>query len=149
MNANLFRLCPARRRVRQQGFSLAELMVVIVILGLLATIVVPNVVSYLFKANIAVAKSDISQLEQAVESFLIENGGNLPDSLEVLIQPDDNGKTYIRGQTSVPRDPWKNEYVLVPGERNEYMIVSYGKDGVAGGEGDDADITSKTIRERK
>jgi general secretion pathway protein G len=151
MNATLIRTtCPARRRARRQGFSLAELMVVIVILGLLATIVVPNVIGYLFKANIAVAKSDITQIEGAVDSYALENGGKLPESLEVLIQPDENGKTYLKNYTSVPRDPWKNEYVLVPPDgQGDYMIVSYGKDGIPGGEGDDADITSRSIRERR
>jgi len=125
-------------------------MVVIVILGLLATIVVPNVIGYLFKANTAVVKSDITTIENAVDSYAIENGGIYPESLEVLITPDENGKTYIKGYSSVPKDPWKNEYVFVPGDASgDYMIVSYGKDGMPGGEGEDADIDNFTIREGK
>ncbi len=72
------RLHARRPRHDRGGFSLAELMVVIVILGLLATVVVPNVVGYLGKANDAVAKSDLTAIAQAVDAFRVQNGGRLP-----------------------------------------------------------------------
>ncbi len=129
------------------GFSLAELMVVIVILGLLATIVVPNVLSYLGKANTTVVKSDISQITNAIDSYMISNGGKAPESLEILEQPDENGHSFLK---KIPLDPWKNPYVFEPGVGNEpYRVLSYGKDGAPGGEGDAADITNLTILERK
>jgi general secretion pathway protein G len=132
------------------GFSLAELMVVIVILGLLATIVVPNVFSYLSKATVTTAKTDIANLEQAIDSYAINNMGKAPDSIDVLIQPDENGNTYLKGYTEVPLDPWKNPYFYVPPSGNQpYRVGSYGKDGQPGGEGEDADIDNFTIKSRK
>lgn len=129
------------------GFSLAELMVVIVILGLLATIVVPNVLKYLGSANETVVKSDISQIVQAIDSYMIQNGGKGPESLELLEQPDQNGHAYLK---KIPLDPWKNPYVYEPGLGSQpYRVLSYGKDGAPGGEGEDADITNLTILERK
>lgn len=140
---NTLRRTPTRR----SGFSLAELMVVIVILGLLATIVVPNVLGYLAQGNETVVKSDISQISQAIDSYMIANGGKAPDSLEILEQPDDNGHSYLK---KVPLDPWKNPYVYEPPLGNQpYTVLSYGKDGAPGGEGDDADITNIDVLERK
>jgi len=136
---------------RRRGFSLAELMVVIVILGLLATIVATNVFPYIFQANQTVVKSDIVTISTAIDQFTINNGGRLPDSLEVLVTPDENGATYLKDMTAVPLDPWKHEYVYEPGRGSggTYRIISYGKDGQPGGEGDDADIDNYTIREKK
>jgi general secretion pathway protein G len=132
---------------RRSGFSLAELMVVIVILGLLATIVVPNVLGYLAKGNATVVKSDIAQICQAIDSYTINNGGKAPDTLETLEQPDENGHSYLK---KIPNDPWKNPYVYEPPlGSQEYRVLSYGKDGAPGGEGDDADIDNIKIRERK
>ncbi|MCK6446989.1 MAG: type II secretion system major pseudopilin GspG [Planctomycetes bacterium] len=135
------------RRARRAGFSLAELMVVIVILGLLATLVVPNVVGYLFKANSEIVKVDIASLVDGIKQYQINNGGKLPDRLDVLIEPDPNGHRYIDAKT-MPKDPWKNEYQYET-NGSEYRIYSYGKDGMPGGEGEDADIDSDSIRERK
>jgi general secretion pathway protein G len=129
------------------GFSLAELMVVIVILGLLATLVVPNVIGYLFRSQTEIAKVDISNIEQAVKQFQINNGGKLPDNLEQLITPDANGHTFLDGKT-VPKDPWKNPYVYETDGRT-YRILSYGKDGQQGGDGENSDIDNESIKERK
>jgi general secretion pathway protein G len=129
------------------GFSLAELMVVIVILGLLATIVVPNVLGYLGKANTTVVKNDISQISNAIQSYMINNGGKAPDSLDVLEQKDQSGHSYL---VKIPLDPWKNPYVYEPPQGNDsYRVLTYGKDGAPGGEGDDADIDNISILERK
>jgi general secretion pathway protein G len=151
MKMQSLKRAPARAAaLARRGFSLAELMVVIVILGLLATLVVPNVIKYLFQANTAVVKSDISQLVQALNSYAVSNGGVFPDSLDVLVEPDENGKTYLQGYTSVPRDPWKNEYVYEPEQGGQdFRVISYGKDGQPGGEGEDSDIDNITMRERK
>ncbi|MCE9595085.1 MAG: type II secretion system major pseudopilin GspG [Planctomycetes bacterium] len=135
------------RRSSKGGFSLAELMVVIVILGLLATLVVPNVVGYLFKASAEIAKTDIVSLENAIKQYQINNGGKIPDSLNVLIEPDANGNRYL-DQKTLPKDPWKNEYQYET-NGSEYRIYSYGKDGMPGGEGQDADIDNEMVKERK
>jgi general secretion pathway protein G len=134
---------------RQSGFSLAELMVVIVILGLLATLVVPNVMKQLFTANTSIAKQDISALAQAVTNYAIENAGKYPDNLEALITPDENGHSYLSGRTSVPKDPWKNEYVYQPPQSGlPFKVTSYGRDGQPGGDGEDADIDNISMLEK-
>jgi general secretion pathway protein G len=135
------------RHTSRAAFTLAELMVVIVIIGLLATLVVPNVVRKLFVANVAKAKSDIMAIDQAIVGFAIENGGRFPDSLEVLVTPDANGHSFLDRET-VPRDPWNNEYILepAPSGSQKFRVISYGKDGVPGGEGDDADIDNIKIK---
>jgi general secretion pathway protein G len=129
------------------GFSLAELMVVIVIIGLLATLVVPNVVAKLGKANRTKAKADIVALDKAVEDYVIDNNGRYPDSLEQLVQENEHGESYLK-QTSVPKDPWGQTYLYEPpssGSR-KFRVISYGSDGVPGGEGDDADIDNLSIQ---
>ncbi len=126
---------------RQAGFSLAELMVVIVIIGLLVTLVLPNVIQKMAVAQKGVARADITSLEQALSEYAIRNGNRYPDSLDVLIMPDENGYRYIQ-KSKLPLDPWKGEYVYEPPRPGEprVRILSYGKDGAPGGEGDNADI---------
>jgi general secretion pathway protein G len=139
-----------RSRRASRGFSLAELMVVVVILGLLATLVVPNVMKQLFKANRTVAMSDITAIHNALTNYAVENAGKYPDSLEMLVTPDENGNSYLQGRTSVPKDPWKNEYGYEPPSGGRPLrIFSYGKDGQPGGEGDDADIDNISMMEKK
>ncbi len=130
------------------GFSLAELMVVIVILGLIATIVVPNLLGRFGVAQHKKAEIDIAALESAVTTFTIENNGRAPDSLEILVTPDENNNTFLKGYTQVPLDPWKNPYQFEPaGGGRDFRIFSFGKDGQPGGDGDDADIDNFSMRE--
>lgn len=135
-------------RPRRRGFTLAEMMVVIVIIGLLATLVVPNVMQRLGFANRGKAKGDITAIVQALDEYAIANGMKYPDSLEALVTPDVNGETFLK-QTKIPKDPWKNEYLYdppVPGQPRP-RVYTYGKDGQAGGEGNDADIDNVSILE--
>ena len=136
-----------RTPLGRSGFTLAEMMVVIVIIGLLATLVVPNVLQKFATASTGKAKADITAIENALTEYNIANGGKWPDSLEALVTPDVNGYTFLKG-TKVPKDPWGNEYMFDPPEsgRPEPRVYSYGKDGQAGGEGDAADIDNFTIR---
>ena len=137
-----------RNRGKQAGFTLAELMVVIVIIGLLATLVVPNVVRKLIAATRATAESNIATLAGACEDYAVENNGRYPETLEALVTPDDTGKTFLQRET-VPNDPWGNPFVYEPpGGDRKINIISYGKDGVPGGEGDDADITWEQMRNK-
>lgn len=131
----------------EAGFTLAELMVVIVIIGLLATLVVPNVMQKLSKANAAKAKFDITTIANAINSYAVENGGRYPESLEVLVMPDSNGRSAL-DRDSVPSDPWGNPYVFerAPSGSDKYRVISYGKDGQPGGEGDDADLDNIRIK---
>jgi general secretion pathway protein G len=108
------------------------------------------VIAKLGKANLVKAKADITAISDAVTSFAIENGGRFPDSLEVLVTPDPNGHTYLDADV-VPKDPWGNEYVLepAPSGSQKFRVISYGKDGVPGGEGDDADIDNIKIKNQE
>lgn len=128
-----------QRNERRQGFTLAELMVVIVIIGLLATLVTTDVVGFLAGGKTTKARADINAIEQAVDVYYLRNG-QWPDDLEILVQKDDLGNRYLDA-TVVPKDPWKNEYAYVRPEGGDDLdIISYGRDGQPGGEGEDADI---------
>ena len=127
-----------RHSNKRTGFTLAELMVVIVIIGLLVTVVAPNVMQRLTTAKWTKAKADIKVLDEAVESFLMQNQGRMPDSLEDLVQEDINGNTYLK-QTTVPKDPWGYEYQFEQTGSTKYRIWTEGSDGAPGGEGDERD----------
>lgn len=141
MNTNL------HSRRRRAGFTLAEMMVVIVIIGLLATLVVPNVLKKLSDAFGGKVKADIVTISSALDEYAINNSGKYPDSLEALVTPDLNGNTYLR-MTKVPVDPWKNEYQYEPPHppgQPRPRVFTLGKDGQPGGEGDDADLDNEMI----
>ena len=134
------------RRTKSAGFSLAELMVVIVIIGLLLAYVAPNVMKKLRSGQEGRVKIDIMQIESALTDFAVQNGGVYPDSLESLVTPDENGLTYLKA-TTVPLDPWKNEYQYEPpgpGETDP-TVYSFGEDGQRGGDGKARDITNHMI----
>jgi general secretion pathway protein G len=134
----------ARRRA---GFTLAEMMVVIVILGLLATLVVTNVMKNLGQAMGGKVKTDIITIESALDNYAINNSMKYPDSLEPLITPDVNGQAYLQ-LSSIPKDPWKNEYQYEPPGPGQPRprVYTLGKDMQPGGEGDDRDIDNLMIR---
>ena len=138
------------RLAKRAGFSLAELMVVIVIIGLLATLVVPNVIQKLGFANVSAAKADIMAIESACKEYAIRNQMKYPESLQELVLKDESGYSYLEGD-NVPTDPWKNEYLYEPPTSGQQYptITCLGKDGVTGGEGDDRDFTNHMIRNKE
>ena len=123
------------RKKREDGFTLVELMVVIVIIGLLATVVVINVAPATDKAAATKVQADIATLEQGVEMYRL-NRMNYPsgDGLQALVT-----EGFIR---RLPDDPWGNPYRYEAPGRNgaPFSIYSTGADGSEGGEGEDADI---------
>jgi general secretion pathway protein G len=134
------------------GFTLIELMVVIVILGILAGLIVPRIMGRPEEARQMKAKMTIESLETSIRLYKLDNGSypTTEQGLQALIERPDTGnipKKWRDGgyleKRKVPKDPWDNEYVyLSPGVNGEYDIVSYGSDGVPGGEGKDSDINS-------
>jgi general secretion pathway protein G len=91
------------------------------------------------------AELDIVSICQAVDNYTIMNCGRGPASLEVLVTPDQNGKTFLRDRTTIPPDPWNRPYGYEPLSGNrDYRVFSLGKDGQPGGVGDDADIDNFT-----
>lgn len=130
----------ARRRQKtgEQGFTLVELMVVIVILGLLATVVVINVLPASDRAAVTKAKADLATLEQGVEMYRLTNMRypTADEGLQALV-----GGGQVR---RLPDDPWGNPYrYAAPGRSGQpFEIFSLGADGREGGEGSDADISN-------
>jgi len=141
---------PGRRFRDRAGFTLIEIMVVIVILGLLAALVVPKLIGRTEEAKKTQSRVQIKNIENALQLFKLDNGfyPGTDQGLEALVRVPEAGripKNYRKGGyvDRVPKDPWGNPYVYVsPGTHGEYDISSYGADGVAGGEGEDADINS-------
>jgi len=140
----------------QKGFTLIEIMVVIIILGLLAGLVLPKFLGQEEKAKIEVAKTQIRALESALDAFKLDNGfyPTTDQGLDALINIPTTGRIpdkwrpggYLK-PARIPKDPWGHDYVYTaPGNENrEYEIVSYGADGEPGGEGNNADIESWKI----
>jgi general secretion pathway protein G len=132
------------------GFTLIEIMVVIVILGLLAALVVPKLIGRTEEAKKTQSRVQIRSIEQALELFKLDNGffPTTDQGLEALVRMPDSGrspKNYRKGGylDRIPKDPWGSAYVYVsPGSHGDYDISSYGADGAPGGEGEDADINS-------
>ena len=112
-----------------------------------AIFVVPNVLQKYAVASRGKARADLIQIENALKEYSLANGGKYPDTLEALVTPDMNGYTYIKG-TKIPRDPWGNDYLYDPpsSEGGLPIVYTFGKDGQRGGEGDDADIDSLSLR---
>lgn len=131
---------------KSQGFSLIEIMVVVVILGILASIVVPRIMSRPDEARMIKARQDVLAIENALELYKLDNGfyPSTDQGLLALVEKPDtnpepaNWKPYLK---SLPKDPWGRDYVyLYPGEHGEFDVFTYGADGQPGGEGVNAEI---------
>lgn len=143
------RICPDPR---QAGFTLIELMVVLVILGILAVSVAPQILNRPGKARQLKARMTIETLETALDLYKLDVGSYplTSQGLEALVSKPEAGPGADRWRAGgyikkgqVPRDPWGNDFIyLCPGVNNDYDIVSYGGDGVPGGEEESADIKS-------
>ena len=138
LRRHLHALRQKSQRKREEGFTLVELMVVIVIIGLLATVVVINVMPAADRAAVTKARADISTIEQALQLYRIQNlrYPTADEGLQALVA----GNQIPR----LPNDPWNNPYVYaVPGADGQpFRIASLGADGREGGEDENADITN-------
>jgi general secretion pathway protein G len=133
---------------RQHGFTLIEVMIVIVILGILAALVVPKVMGRPDEARVVAAKQDIATIMQALKLYKLDNRRypSADQGLDALVKKPtaapvpDNWKSYLE---RLPLDPWGSSYqYLNPGLNGEVDVMSYGADGKTGGTGFDADIGS-------
>ena len=143
------------RKINNRGFTLIEILVVIVILGILATFVVPKIMGRPDEARQVKASVDIESLGTALKLYKLDNGG-YPDTeqgLQALVEAPETGtipKKWRKGgyleKGKVPKDPWGNDFIyLSPGVHNDFDISSYGSDGVPGGEDKNRDINSWEI----
>jgi general secretion pathway protein G len=127
-----------------QGFSLIELLVVLVILGLIAGLVVPNIMQRGEDAKVRAAKAEIQRLSMAVDEFYLDSG-RPPRELRELVERPSNARNwngpYVNASNLV--DPWDNPYQYrYPGQHRSYDIFSNGADGQPGGEGINSPITN-------
>jgi general secretion pathway protein G len=141
-----------KRAADQRGFTLIELMVVIVILGILAGMIVPKIMDRPEEARRTKAGVDIGAIAQALKLYKLDNGKypTTEQGLTALVEPPAVGslaKKWREGgyldKKSVPKDPWDNDYVYIsPGLHGDFDLMSYGSDGEPGGEKENADVNS-------
>lgn len=125
---------------RQAGFTLIEIMVVVIILGILVSLIAPNIFGVLDDAEVTATRVQMRNIEVALDTYRM-NHSRYPtteEGLEALLNPPGRDRGYIN---SIPRDSWDNEYrYRSPGQYGDYDLYSLGRDGQEGGSGLDADI---------
>jgi general secretion pathway protein G len=147
------RRCSVRLIFSRSGFTLIEIMVVIIILGILVGLIVPRFMEKPEKARIVKAQMQIESISAALKEYKLDSGDypTTEQGLEALVEKPSIGKIprkypekgYL---AKIPKDPWGNDYVYIsPGEHGDFDLISYGADGEEGGEGKDADVQSWEI----
>ena len=140
------------KKIDARGFTLIELMVVLVILGVLASLIVPRIMSRPEEARRIKARVDIQSLETALKLYNLDSGDypTTEQGLQALIEPPAIGVLPTKWRDGgylekrkIPQDPWGNDYIyLSPGTQGDFDLISYGADGELGGEGKDEDIVN-------
>ncbi len=131
---------------KMRGFTLIEVMVVVVILGILAAIIVPNVVGKDERARVETTKASLQSIASALEMYKLDNGTypTTQEGLSALVNKPESAKHWAAGGylKDVPKDSWGNDFQYVaPGPNHTpYDLYSFGADGAQGGDGDNADI---------
>ena len=139
---------PLLRKALQRGFTLIELMVVLVIIGVLAALIVPNVLDRADDARVTAARTDIANLQQALKLYKLDNQRfpTAEQGLQALVSRPTAGPTPPNWRATLdklPNDPWGRPYQYInPGLKGEVDVMSLGADGQPGGEGKNADIGS-------
>jgi general secretion pathway protein G len=134
----------SNRKYATAGFSLIELMVVIAIIAMLATVVGVQMFDALDEGNVTKAKAEIKNFETALVGYKIafKKMPSMDEGLNALVN---NSKKKFLNTDTIPKDPWGNEYVYNHEGGNNYTIISYGEDGKSGGTGVNADINSNNL----
>ena len=135
------------RRIAK-GFTLLELLVVLLILGLLAALVGPRMLGNVGKSEVKVARAQIVALETALENYRLDMGRypTTEEGLQALEKPPSGDSRWLGPylRKAVPADPWGHAYQYrFPGEKGDFDLLSLGRDGRAGGSGEDADLTNR------
>ena len=137
----------------RSGFTLIEIMVVIIILGILVGLIVPRLMEKPEKARVVKAQMQIESISAALKEYKLDSGDypTTEQGLEALVEKPSIGKIPKKYPEKgylpkIPKDPWGNDYVYIsPGEHGDFDLISYGSDGEEGGEGKDADVQSWEI----
>ncbi len=138
--------CKSLRSSRTRAFTLLELLVVIVIIGMLAAYVGPKYFSQLSKSEVTIAKQQLTALEQSLDTFRLDVGRypSTEEGLQALVRKPDAASGKWNGpylKKDVPLDPWSNPYIYrSPGNQRDFDLLSLGRDGQAGGTGEDTDL---------
>lgn len=131
------------------GFTLLELLVVIVIIGLLAAYVGPRYFSQLGKSEVTIAKAQIEAFDKSLDAYRLDVGRypNSEEGLAALVTAPSSAAAKWNGpylKKAIPPDPWGHPYLYrSPGSKGEYEVISMGKDGEPGGAGENADLSSQ------
>ena len=139
---------PSRARRSQRGFTLLELMVVVVIIGVLAALIAPKVIEHAEDAKVTAAKVDISSLMNTLKLYKLDNGRypTAEQGLDALVNRPTSGPVSSNWKQELDKlknDPWGHPYQYAnPGTHGEIDVFSFGADGQPGGQGNDADIGS-------
>jgi general secretion pathway protein G len=151
MNSGSIRILPPSRRAHAAaGFSLLEMIIVLVLMGLIAALVVPRLTGVLGKNKVRATKVQIQLLATAIERYQIDVG-QYPTQEQgfnaLLTKPQDVEAEVWDGpyteKNFVPKDAWNHEFIYNAGKDSRYVIMSYGADGQPGGEGDNADLDNR------
>jgi len=137
----------------RSGFTLIEIMVVIIILGILVGLIVPRLMEKPEKARVVKAQMQIESISAALKEYKLDSGDypTTEQGLEALVEKPSIGKIPKKYPDKgylpkIPKDPWGNDYVYIsPGEHGDFDLISYGADGEEGGEGKNADVQSWEI----
>lgn len=137
---------PMSRSARRRGFTLIEIIVVVVVIGVLATLIIPNLLSRVGSAKQSVAKQKLASIEQAIQIFNYDYG-RLPQTLDELVtRPGDidaDAWTEPTIKAKDLEDPWGNPWIYrYPGQHGVFDLLSHGADGQPGGTGEDADVVN-------
>ncbi len=138
--------CRHSRRL-DRGFSLVEIMVVVVIIGLLAGIVAVNVRGHLVRAKQTVARDEIGKMVGATDQFYIVYSRYPTNEEGLAVLARSTSKLPEPLLRSIPTDPWDGDYEYTARGRDSYEIICYGRDGRPGGDGEDADISSNNLKD--